>query len=78
MEEKTREELISIIKKSIEFKNKNLALLSVDSKLENKEVIITSDKSIEELSFKEGDVLTIGIFFLNENDRIKKFKVIKW
>lgn len=77
MEEKTREELISIIKKSIEFKNKNLALLSVDSKLENKEVIITSDKSIEELSFKEGDVLTIGIFFLNENDRIKKFKVIK-
>lgn len=76
MENKTEKELIDILMKSIDFKNKNQGILSVVSKKKDEEVIVTSGEMIEQIPFIEGDILTIGIYFLDREDRVKDFKVV--
>lgn len=76
MDEISKGNLIKIIKDSIKFKNINSAILSVSSKDEDKEVIITDESKIEEFTFPRGDVIKIGLYFIDEKDREREFKVV--
>ena len=76
MDEIKKTDLIKIIKSSIEFKNKNSAILSVTSKDEDKEVMITSESKIDESTFPVGDIVKIALYFFDKEDREREFKVV--
>ncbi|MGL4865252.1 MULTISPECIES: hypothetical protein [Bacteria] len=76
MDEINKENLIKIIEDSIKFKNINSAILSVTSKDEDKEVIITDESKIKEFTFPRGDIIKIALYFIDKEDREREFKVV--